>query len=85
MFDLKRLWLDKDKAMLQQWTDLMERSGLSPQESVEYTVGLLKDGQLVASGSYQKNIIKCLAVDKEYQSENLLTQIMIHLMERIHS
>ena len=83
MFDLKRLWLDKDKAMLQQWTDLMERAGLNPQESVEYTVGVLKDGQLIASGSYQKNIIKCLAVDKEYQSENLLTQMMIHLMEQM--
>lgn len=83
MFDLKRLWLDKDEAMLRQWTDLMERSGLSPQESVEYTVGILKENHLIASASYQKNIIKCLAVDKEYQSENLLTQVLLHIMERL--
>ncbi|MBO1305156.1 [citrate (pro-3S)-lyase] ligase [Enterococcus sp. 669A] len=83
MFELKRIWLDKDKKMFQQWAKLMERSGLSSKESTEYTVGVLNEGVLIASGSYEKNIIKCLAVDKEYQSENLLTQIMIHLMERM--
>ncbi|MGM0213679.1 [citrate (pro-3S)-lyase] ligase [Enterococcus sp. AZ109] len=83
MFELKRIWLDKDKKMFQQWAKLMERSGLSSKENTEYTVGVLNEGELIASGSYEKNIIKCLAVDKEYQSENLLTQIMIHLMERM--
>ena len=71
----KRLWLAQDKKAWQQWRALLEKTGLRTDEPVEYTVGIYEQGQLIATGSYQGKIIKCLAVCKNYQSENLLTSI----------
>ena len=48
-------------------------------------MGIYEQGQLIATGSYQGKIIKCLAVCKNYQSENLLTSIITHLVERLRA
>lgn len=81
----KRLWLAQDKKAWQQWRALLEKTGLRTDEPVEYTVGIYEQGQLIATGSYQGKIIKCLAVCKNYQSENLLTSIITHLVERLRA
>lgn len=83
MFEIKRLWLDRDKKTRRQWTELLEEAGLDPHEEVEYTIGAYDGETLAASASYDRNIIKCLAVNDRYRSENLLTQLMILLMERL--
>lgn len=83
MFVLKRLWLDRDKKAYELWSELMTKAGLNPKEQVEYTVGIYAGERLAAIGSFDRNIIKCVAVCKDFQSENLLTQIVMHLMERM--
>src|SRR5690554_2509011 len=83
MFTLKRLWLDRDPVAREQWQDLMRRSNLTSDENLDYTVGVYDGDTLAASGSFEQNIIKCVSVCQTYQSENLLTQVMMHLLERL--
>lgn len=83
MFILKRLWLDRDPVAKEQWRELMRRSNLNSDEILDYTVGVYDGDTLAATGSFEQNIIKCVSVCQAYQSENLLTQVMMHLMERL--
>lgn len=83
MLTLKRLWLDRDPVAREQWQDLMRRSKLNSDERVDYTVGVYDGDTLAATGSFENNIIKCVSVCQTYQSENLLTQVMMHLLERL--
>ncbi len=79
----KRLWLEKDQKTFQQWRSLLANAGLRIDEPVDYTIGIYEKDQLIATGSYQGKIIKCLAVCKNHQSKNLLTRIITHLIERL--
>lgn len=84
MFTFKRLWLTRDKNSYQQWARLMADAGLDPHEEVDYTIGVFNErDQLVATGSYKENIIKCLAVAEAYRSEDLLTKVLTHLLDRL--
>lgn len=85
MYTTKQLWLNRDKKAKEKWEQLMMKSGLNTQEEVEYTVGIYHGDTLAAAGSYAHNVIKCVAVCKEYQAENLLTKIIVHLMEKLQS
>ena len=83
MHSVKRLWLTKDKQAYKQWSSLMDKADLNKSEELEYTVGIYRKDTLVATGSYYRNILKCLVVCKEVQSENLLTEIVQHLIDRL--
>ena len=82
MYSLKRLWL-RDQGVYKQWASLMDRAGLNKEEELDYTVGIYDNDLLVATGSYYHNILKCLVVCKAFQSENLLTEIIQHLVDRL--
>lgn len=84
MLTLKRLWLIQDVKDHDQWSEFLQAGGLHPAEDATYTVGIYDDGELIATGSLSGNIIKYLLVCKKYQSENLLTQIIVHLIDRLH-
>ncbi len=83
MHAIKRLWLTKDQKAYQQWAALLKKANLNPDEAVEYTAGIYLDERLVATGSYDQNVLKCFVVDQEYQAENLLTELVQHLMNRL--
>ena len=84
MYSLRRLWLSKDKEICQNWKELMELSGLNANEAVDFSIGLFDKDTLIATGSSKNNIIKCLAVKKEYQSENLLVTIVQEIINHFY-
>lgn len=84
MYELKRIWIKRVPADKKAWEDLLVLGGLVPDEQVDYTVGLYDRNKLVATGSTYQNIIKLVAVDPEYQSENLLTKIVMALSSKLH-
>ena len=83
VYTMKRIWLQKDKKAYQAWRKLMEKAELQTTEALDYTVGIYDDTALIASGSLSGKTIKCVAVCKKYQSENLLTQLVVHLLEKL--
>ncbi|MGK0551530.1 [citrate (pro-3S)-lyase] ligase [Enterococcus faecalis] len=78
---MKRLWLTKDPIQYQEWADLMNMAGLALDMQVDWTVGIYENQQLIASGSLDYNIIKCIAVTADYQSENVLSKLLAALKE----
>lgn len=75
-FPMKGSKLDKLKKFL-----LSE--GLSYDEGVEFTISLCdRKGEIVATGSLEGNILKCIAVSNVYQGEGLSAKIVTALVSR---
>ena len=63
------------------WENLLTACGLQADEQVERTV-LLWDGELLAAtGSRQRNVLKCIAVDPAYQGEGLMATLITQLRQ----
>ncbi len=63
------------------WEALLFRTGLTPDHSVPVTVLIWEDDVLVAAGSRQDNILKCIAVDPDHQGEGLTATLLTHLRQ----
>lgn len=66
---------------LKQVKEFLSRNGLNYDEGIEFTVNLYdNENEIIASGSLEGNVIKCVAISKEYQGEGLSASILTHLM-----
>ena len=70
----------KELARLKEF--LLEQN-LSYDESITYTVVLEDDEKIVATGSVEKNILKCIAVSNEYQGKNILSLVVSDLIQHL--
>lgn len=71
-----------DKRARKELEELLEKEGIRLDGNLEYTLGLYdQKGKLVATGSYFKNTLRCLAVDSAHQGEGLLNRVVSRLME----
>lgn len=64
-----------------QWVQLLERTGLEPDESVRTTALIWEGDALIAAGSRQDNLLKCIAVDPAHQGEGLLAALLTQLRQ----
>lgn len=63
------------------WTRLLSRTGLEPDDRAESTVLIWEDGELIATGSRQGNLLKCIAVDNLHQGEGLTATLLTQLRQ----
>ena len=71
-----------DKRAMEEYRALLEREGIRRDGSLEYTLGLYdSQGSLVATGSYYKNTLRCLAVDSTHQGEGLMNRVVSRLTD----
>ncbi len=59
---------------------LLEKNNLTYEPTVTMTVGLYDGNKMIATGSIAKNVIKMIAVDSDYQSQNLSSKILSYLL-----
>ena len=64
-----------------QWEQLLKKTGLQPETVPEYTVLVWDDGQLIATGSRDGNLLKYLAVDPMRQGEDLTATVLTQLRQ----
>lgn len=64
-----------------QWVALLNRAGLVPEEPLQSTVLIWEEGELVATGSRQDNLLKCIAVDDSYQGQGLTATLLTNLVQ----
>ena len=64
-----------------QWEALLTGTGLEPDDRVEATVLVWQDGELIATGSRQDNLLKCIAVDPMHQGEDLTATVLTQLRQ----
>ncbi len=58
------------------WTDFLARAGLTADEAVTQTVLVWDDDTLIAAGSREENILKCIAVDEGHRGEDLTATVL---------
>ena len=63
---------------------LLAKNDLIYESKVTETIGLYDDSKLIATGSLDHNVIKMLAVDSNYQGEQLLNTVLSHLIHLLH-
>ncbi|MCR5288859.1 MAG: [citrate (pro-3S)-lyase] ligase [Treponema sp.] len=63
--------------------EFLKQEELDYDEAITYSVVLWDDERIIASGSCQNNILKCIAVSKDYQGKNLLAPIMSQLFQHM--
>ncbi len=74
-----------NKSKLDMWKDFLRNSALEPDESVSQTVLLWDGDAIVATGSRDGNLLKCIAVDKTHQGEGLTATIITTLKKEAFS
>jgi [citrate (pro-3S)-lyase] ligase len=60
---------------------LLLLNDLSFESKVSLTICLYQDDHLIATGSIYENVIKMIAVDPNYQGQNLTAKILTHLVQ----
>lgn len=63
--------------------DILIENCLYINDETDYTTGLFINNKLIATGSLYKNIIKLVAIKKEYQNENLLSLVITNLITEL--
>ena len=63
------------------WKDFLRRADLEPDENVERTVLVWDNGELVATGSRQGDLLKCIAVDEDRQGEGITATLITALRQ----
>lgn len=54
-------------------------------KNIDYSCGIFNDNQeIIATGSYYQNTLRCLAIDERYQGEGLMNQIITHLVHQLY-
>jgi [citrate (pro-3S)-lyase] ligase len=67
---------------LQQVCSFLKSGGLDYDRGIQFTVNFVKNGSIIATGSLQENIIKCLLVGNDYQGEGLSSALLTHLINQ---
>ena len=63
------------------WSAFLQKMDLAADEAVESTCLVWEDGDIIATGSRQENILKCIAVDPMHQGEDLTATVLTQLRQ----
>ena len=63
------------------WKSFLANAALEADLSVESTVLIWDEGELIATGSRQGNLLKCIAVDESRQGEGLTATLLTQLRQ----
>ena len=63
------------------WQEFLTKAGLEPDENLQATVLIWEDGEIIATGSRQDHILKCIAVDDLHQGEGLTGTLLTQLRQ----
>ena len=63
------------------WAAFLQKMDLAADETVESTCLVWEDGEIIATGSRQENILKCIAVDPMHQGEDLTATVLTALRQ----
>ena len=63
------------------WTAFLNRAGLETDEGIQRTVLIWDGDELIATGSRQDGLLKCIAVDDSRQGEGLTATVLTNLRQ----
>ncbi|SDY57603.1 [citrate (pro-3S)-lyase] ligase [Proteiniborus ethanoligenes] len=74
----------KTKADKIKVSNFLKEQGLILENDVEYTIAILIDDKIVGTGSLSGRILKCIAVQKEFQRLGISTRIVSNLVNEAY-
>ncbi|MFV0379413.1 MAG: [citrate (pro-3S)-lyase] ligase [Anaerorhabdus sp.] len=83
MSQIMRMYVKKDKDLYNEWTTFLNRAKIKHEDCIDFTYGVFEDDKLVATGSIFKNVIKCVAVDKENSDTGTFNILISFLINEI--
>ena len=78
---IKEVILPSEK---QKIIDFLAKFGLNYEQNIDQTIYLEEDDKVIATVSASKYIIKCLAADPAYRSENYAATLVSEMIKRLH-
>jgi [citrate (pro-3S)-lyase] ligase len=75
----RRIFLE-DMGERKKVESFLNNEGIELDNNLDYTVGIYDSKELVATGSFFKNTLRCLAVNSEYQGLGVTNKVVSHLM-----
>ena len=63
------------------WQEFLAKAELEPDENLQATVLIWEDEEIIATGSRQDHILKCIAVDDRHQGEGLTGTLLTQLRQ----
>lgn len=71
-----------DKSNLKKVENLLTQEGIRLDKNLDYTCAIFDENhEIIATGSYFGNSLRCLCVSSKHQGEGLLNSIVSHLIE----
>lgn len=64
---------------LNKWTELLKKCDLEPDSLCDVSVLVWENEKLIATAQRYENLIKCVAVDKEYRGEGITASLITEL------
>jgi [citrate (pro-3S)-lyase] ligase len=61
--------------------NFLKKQSLTLEKGIEYAVVLTEESRIVASGAFEGNVLKCIAVDKAYQTLDISARVVTRLVE----
>jgi len=69
----------------ERWEAFLAKAGLDADPGVEFTLLIWEGDEIIATGSRQDNILKCIAVDENHQGEGLTATLLTELRKEAFS
>lgn len=82
-YTVQRMWIKRSRSAKEKWEKLLNAAGIRSEEQVEYTVGIYDGDKLVATGSRHQNVLKCIAVCRDYTGGEVISLLISHLMTEV--
>jgi len=74
-----------DKLSRRKVKTFLMNQGLDFDEEVEYTIALLDEDRIIATGSMDEAVLKCIAIDEDYQGLALTNKLISGLINEQHN
>ncbi len=80
---LRKLWPNRLKSDREAWVDLLATNDLKPENSLDETFGIYDGDMLVATASYDENILKCIAIRPEHRGGAVFNELMSEMTNKL--
>lgn len=58
------------------WVNLLASNDLKPEQSIDETFGIYDGDTLIATASYDENILKCIAIRPDYRGGAVFNELL---------
>ncbi|MBN2656090.1 MAG: [citrate (pro-3S)-lyase] ligase [Spirochaetales bacterium] len=83
ILDLRSISL-KSKKDVRIFTEFLNSRDLEMDDDIDYAIVLEENEKIVASGAMSGSVLKCIAVDRNYEGEGYIGKIVTYLLLKAH-